>query len=339
MEKINGNSLLMKEVNINILRNALRKEKYFTKQKLAEITGLSIVTVGTILNQFLETGEVFEDELVSSKGGRPAHRFCYNKNYSNILTLYTYEKNKEDTLAVIVSNILGEEIFRREEILENPDWRFFTDIVDEVIEKYPLIKALGISMPGQEIKGKIVIHEYDKLSNFNFIEYFKKRYNFPVIFENDVNAAVTGYCKRENNLFNTSVVYIYFPEKYPPGAGIYINGKVYKGYMGTAGEIKYIPLGIEWEKINYISDEKTAENISKLISAVSAVLNPEKIVICGNFITENILNRAEKISKEILKEIFVPEIIISKNFIFDFETGIKELTLDLLIPKLSVQNK
>ena len=53
MEKINGNSLLMKEVNINILRNALRKEKYFTKQKLAEITGLSIVTVGTILNQFL----------------------------------------------------------------------------------------------------------------------------------------------------------------------------------------------------------------------------------------------------------------------------------------------
>ena len=50
------------------------KKNILQKQKLAEITGLSIVTVGTILNQFLETGEVFEDELVSSKGGRPAHQ-------------------------------------------------------------------------------------------------------------------------------------------------------------------------------------------------------------------------------------------------------------------------
>ena len=70
-------------------------------------------------------------------------RFCYNENYSNILTLYTYEKNKEDTLAVIVSNILGEEIFRREEILENPDWRFFTDIVDKGNRKISSYKSFG----------------------------------------------------------------------------------------------------------------------------------------------------------------------------------------------------
>ncbi len=339
MEKINGNSLLMKEVNTNILRSVLRKEKYFTKQKLAKITGLSVVTVGTILNQLLKTGEVFEDKLISSKGGRPAHRFCYNKNFLNILTLCTYEKNKKDILSIIVSNILGEEIFKREEELKNPDWDFFINIIDDTIKKYPLIKALGISMPGQESKGKIIIHDYDNLNNLNFIEFFENRYNFPVIFENDVNSAVIGYCKRENYIQNSAVIYIYFPEKYPPGAGIFINGKIYKGYMGTAGEIKYIPLEIDWENINYSSEEKTIENISRLISSVSAILNPEKIVICGNFISESILKEAEKISRKFLKKIFVPEILISKNFISDFEVGITELTLDLLIPKLSLQNK
>jgi len=45
-----------------------------------------------------------------------------------------------------------------------------------------------------------------------------------VIFENDVNAASVGYCKRNQNESDTALIYLYFPQKYPPGGGIYING-------------------------------------------------------------------------------------------------------------------
>ncbi len=129
MGNINGNSLLMKEVNTNIVRNVLRKELYATKQKLFEKTGLSIVTVGSILQQLLETGEVYEDELVPSNGGRPAHRFCYNKKFAYIFTICTYEEKGIDKAAVSVKNLLGEIIEQKEITLNNPDIVFFEKII------------------------------------------------------------------------------------------------------------------------------------------------------------------------------------------------------------------
>lgn len=343
MGKINGNSLLMKEVNTNIVRNALRQEMTATKQRLSVLTGLSIVTVGSILQQLLEKGEVYEDGAVASKGGRPAQTFCYNKNFLNILTISAYEETGKDMASVCVRNILGEIVCREEKILDNPDINVFEEIINDFMEKFSNIKAIGFSMPGEENNGTIILHDYEKLNGIKFREHFQNRYNLPVVFENDVNSAVIGYRKNissknidfEKDL--SSIIYIYFPEKYPPGAGIYLDGKIYKGFNGTGGEIKYIPLGIDWEKIDYSSEKKIVDMASKLITAVSAMLNPQKVVLYGNFFTENILTEIEKKCRKMLKEIFTPEILLSENFKEDFEQGITEITLDLLIPKLSLQ--
>ncbi len=339
MGKINGNSLLMKEVNTNIVRNALREERAATKQKLSEKTGLSIVTVGSILNQLLENNEIYEDKLIPSNGGRPAHRFCYNKDFSKILTVCTYEFKGADTASFCIRNLFGEIIEKKEEILKNPDIKTFEDITDKFIKKYSDIKAIGFSMPGEENNGKIILHDYEKLNNLKFTEHFEKLYNIPVIFENDVNAAVAGYCKNSGKKSLSSVIYIYFPKKYPPGAGIYLDNRLYKGFNGTAGEIKYIPIGVDWNNMDYSLNENIINSAGKLLTAVSAMFNPQEIIICGDFFTEKILKEIKKICRNSLKEVFVPEISLSKNFIYDFEKGITELTLDLLIPKLSLQDK
>lgn len=337
MSNINGNSLLMKEVNKNIIRNAIREELYATKQKLSEKTGLSIVTVGAVLQQFLEAGEIYEDKLVPSNGGRPAQRFCFNKNFSYILTICTYEENGKDKAVVSVRNLLGEEIDKKEEILNNPDLDIFEKMTGEFIEKYSQIKAIGFSMPGQEADKKIIIHDYKKLENVYFTDYYKEKFNLPVIFVNDVSAAVIGYCKKKENHNLTSVVYIYFPKKYPAGAGLYLDGKLYKGFNGTAGEIKYIPLGIDWDNIDYSSEDEITDVVSKLSVSVSAMFNPQKIVVYGEFFSEKILKKIEERNREVLKKIFIPEIVLSESFHQDFQQGATEITLDLLIPKLSLQ--
>ena len=60
MEKLNGNTVLIKEVNINIVREALKKNSSVTKPQIAKETGLTSATVGTILNDLLEKNEILE---------------------------------------------------------------------------------------------------------------------------------------------------------------------------------------------------------------------------------------------------------------------------------------
>ena len=336
MKNINGNTVLMKEVNINIIRNILQKEINVTKQKLSLKTGLSVVTVSSVLQYFLETGEVYEDKMISSNGGRPAKTFCYNKNFSYILTVCTYEEKNINKAVISVTNLIGETIDKAELILDNPDIIFFDEIICKFIKKYSKIKGIGFCMPGQETEGKIAIHDYEKFVGLNLSEYFKNKYHLPMIFVNDVNAAVAGYLGCEEKREINSAVYVYFPQKYPAGAGLFFDGKLYKGFTGTAGEIKYIPMGIDWKNIDYSNKENVIEIVSKVLISLSAVFNPQTVIMCGEFLTEDILKIVEKKGRENMKEIYIPDISLSKNFQKDMHNGIVKLTLDLITPKLSL---
>ena len=94
-------------------------------------------------------------------------------------------------------------------------------------------------MPGQETEGKIAIHDYEKFVGLNLSEYFKNKYHLPVIFVNDVNAAVAGYLGCEEKREINSAVYVYFPQKYPAGALCfpqYIQGR--KHTLHATGSIQ-----------------------------------------------------------------------------------------------------
>ena len=63
---------LIKEKNLRILRDILRKEKVAAKAKLSKLTGISVVTIQSLLDTLITNGEVFEDEIVKLSIGRPA---------------------------------------------------------------------------------------------------------------------------------------------------------------------------------------------------------------------------------------------------------------------------
>ena len=138
--------------------------------------------------------------------------------------------------------------------------------------------------------------------------------------------------KREIN----SAVYVYFLQKYPAGTGLFFERKLYKGFTGTAGEIKYIPMGIDGKSIDYSNKENVIEIVSKVLISLSAVFNPQTVIMCGEFLTEDILKIVEKKGRENMKEIYIPDISLSKNFQKDMHNGIVKLTLDLITPKLSL---
>lgn len=54
MKNIGGNAVIIKEININLVKELLKNKGQATKQEIAKESGLSFVTVGSALQHLLQ---------------------------------------------------------------------------------------------------------------------------------------------------------------------------------------------------------------------------------------------------------------------------------------------
>jgi len=339
MKNIGGNALVIREVNIHLVRKALKELKQATQRQLAEATGLSVVTVGTVLRHLVRENEALETEFAASSGGRPAQQYRYNEEFALALTLFPYEKQGSIFIRRIVVSLAGNRIRDYDTTVDRVNLASLESLIDQSLADYPSIQAIGFGLPGAEFEGKMVVIDYDQLLGVSVAEHFRIRYGKPVVIENDVNAAVIGYCKRNRIAADRSVVYFYFPDRFPPGAGIMIQGKLYRGNRGFAGEIAHMPLGIDWTVTALSSGDRLNDAIGKLTVAVCSVLNPDLVVLNGNRIGPVQLDAATQACSLQLPSGAVPELALSDDFAGDYATGMTERTLGTLEPHLQITKK
>jgi len=321
----------MRNWNTRLVRQALKAVQTATVRDLAVATGLSTVTVGSVLQDLVASAAVQEAELVPSNGGRPSRLYRFNANQSLVLAVFTREVDGQDTLCLRVADLYGQ-------ILDEEDLRFhpgsleaFEPALEGVLARHPQIRALGFGLPGIELEGTIVALDYPGLVGAPILDHFRTRYGLPVVFENDVNAAVVGRGRREGAA--ESEVYLYFPQKYAPGAGIRVGGRLIKGRHHFAGEVGHLPLGIPWGDPCLPGSLETAtEAIARVILSLTAVLDPESVVLFGEFLTPAHLEGIRTHCRNRLPEGMVPALSLTENFARDFQEGLVGLTLDLLEP-------
>lgn len=323
---------LIKENNLNKLRKALRQERTATKSRLAELTGISVVTIQSLLQTLIENGEVMEDEIVQPRLGRPAvsYRFCECARL--LLVISVLERDKKDTAVFSVVNLYGEVIWEFEKPYPLIEKESFDQEIERVLEKYPgrdektAISVIAIGLPGIENKGKILFSDYEKLRGIDLAGYLEEKYRVPVILENDINAAVYGYGSGKGHTEET-VVGIYMPSKYPPGAGICLDGKIVKGKSGLAGEIANLPLGIHWSDFDY---EKEAVNrfLIQTIRIAACLYNPEIVVLYDERKErEEIPEKLAEQMKTETERMLLPRIITKETMKDDFRNGMIRLAL------------
>jgi len=326
-----GNVNLMKQINLDTVRRVIKENKKATKPQLASLTGLSVVTINSLVEVLLGDGEILLDDLEVSSGGRPAVIYSFNEEYSMALVIYTNEYEMKDLTHVSVVNLYGEVIDGDEIVLDEISEHSFDLTIEKMLKKYPNIKLIGIGMPGQEIRGKMEISDYISLEGKSFVEHLRNKFQIPVVFENDVNAAVLGYCT-SNQCNDKNVVGIYIPEKYPLGAGVFINGDMYKGKDGFAGEAQFLPDGFDWKNPAYVS-ENISVALKKLIITFTCLLNPDMLVIYRENLSEVAIDPIIEDCNKIIKPEIMPDIIVSSDFGKDFAEGIKQISLKPLEPK------
>lgn len=345
-----ANTLLIKDINTISVLNALHDTKSASIRELAGLCSLSVVTVSTIVKQLLKEGRILKGDMTPSEGGRPSQRYMFNSRHQLGLIMFTREISGIDSVCLRLFDLYGNNLKSQNYAMPEIDPEKIQSLLDIWVADFPAIRAIGFGLPGIEHKGSMIILDYKALVGTPIIERFQSRYGIPVMVENDVNAAVVGLAHAVNtSTAATSMadtpeadtgmeaptaasceIYVYFPRKYPPGAGINLNGRLIKGRRNFAGEIGWLPLGIEWGPKTADSFQASTDAAARVLTSLTSVLDPDRITIYGEHLTKNHMEKIRQLCREQLSGWELPEIQLSDDFSLDFEQGMKHLTLNLL---------
>lgn len=162
------------------------------------------------------------------------------------------------------------------------------------------IDGLGIGAPGAtDSKSGVVIEAVNlRWNNFPLAKTLNNKLNIPVIVDNDVNVGAwgefqVGAGKKQDNMMAVFV-------GTGIGGGLIINGDLYEGTFGTAGEIGHVVL-----RSDAPLGRRTLENVASRTAIVSLISNLVKAnhpSLISKLCDGNLNNIRSKMIKQAIEE-------------------------------------
>lgn len=247
-QQLNGSNVERKKYlqKIKIIQNL-----YFqgpqTNTAICEEFSISSPTSVRLLNQLIEEGWIKKEGRGKSAGGRKPDLYQLQEDCFYVLGI---QLERFEIKMGLFDNqnkkIFGfDDIpFQIEKEVGLVDHLF--EQANELLEKSGIklekLLGIGISMPGlvSSQEGKNFTYFLNEEESESLEQLLKKRFSKPVFILNDAKSACLaesnfGLANRKNNVLVISM-------DWGIGLGIIIDGKVYQGSSGFAGEFGHIPL-------------------------------------------------------------------------------------------------
>ncbi len=235
------------------IHDTIRKRGPLAKTDVSKVTGINIVTVSNYVDNYIKDGIVAQRGLDTSTGGRRPVLVELNSNAGYIVGI---GMNVTDIVA-LVTDMSNKVLFKvkKPRPLESGE-KLITaliDVTEEAIGESKVdrakIKGIGVGIPGIVEKERHTVHwprglfSGDVSVSVSVIDMFEKRLNIPTLVENDANAALFGEKWLTLEPSTKNLIYMYSAL----GCGIMIDGRVYRGASGCAGEFLFS------QDVDYIS--------------------------------------------------------------------------------------
>ena len=231
----------LKNNNLAMIFDYLKKHDVVVKSKLARELGLSVVTITKICDDLISAGYLEYTEERESTGGRKPLGLRLLRDSRFIIAIDLSDKNY---VYVGLMN-LGYEEIAADKFEIDPHWGIhdFFDVLktrfNSLIDGISGGKLIGvsISIPAIFNPHSGIIEECNNplFVNQNFKQRFGEIYSGKIIVENDANLAALGHFFK-NRVEN--LLYVHFTEGI--GLGLILKGEIYRGYAGYAGELAYL---------------------------------------------------------------------------------------------------
>lgn len=321
----------VKNHNVSLVINTLSSIPYGTTNTISKITGLSIATCNTILNELLEKELILLRETEMPPAGRPPKVFKFNKNFSYILCVYpTYESGVKK-INYAVTNLLGDIVSQSCLVFDYITYDVIERIIKDRITEESKINTICFGIPGYYFKSKIQSCGIEELNGCDIINNLKNSFDCNVYAENDMNAMAYGIYNHSEDFsedMNDLVLISFFKDR-GTGSSIILNGRIISGTTNFAGEINYLPYTNN-DVVNVTNDTKD-RLIDFAINAVciyTSIINPSRIFFTGENINDSMLSKIKNGAKAFIPPEHLPELFYGNNFHNYYVLGLTAIAVD-----------
>lgn len=238
---VSGSQSSLREANRVRILDTVKRFGVITQVELADATGLSAGTVSVIVKELLEAGVV--NTAPTSRSGRRAINVTLARRLGLVGGVHIGQRD----LYVALATPTGE-ILTRQHLPLARDHRgdtgldricsFVADMLDRIGATYDEILSVGVSIdaPIDRATGMVcspgLMRGWDQVP---IAESLQARLGVPVIVDNGANIRALAECRLGGGAGANPVVYLNV--SHGIGAGVVINGEIFHGFSGTAGEI------------------------------------------------------------------------------------------------------
>lgn len=253
---VHGTGGLIKRLNRSRILECLQREGPLSRVELAQLTGISLPAVTHLVAELEAENLVVCVGKGESSGGRPPVLYAYNFQVAYVVGVDLGATNIVAGVTDLDGNVLAVDTMptfdRDDETV--PFVERLIRLIDQVVARAGVdpakVMGLGIGVPGvpDVEKGTLRLapglmpgRSLAESGEIAVVAPLEERYGWPVHLDNDVNAILRGERWKgalrgvQHGLCVTIGTGI--------GAALLVNGEVYAGARGAAGEIGYSLIG------------------------------------------------------------------------------------------------
>ncbi|MDW4525604.1 ROK family transcriptional regulator [Rossellomorea marisflavi] len=245
--KQSWNQSSMKHENKRLVLQQIISDEPISRADLAKRCGLNKATVSSLVAELMDDSLVKEAGIGESSGGRRPVLLYFSREAGYALGLNVGGGTVEAVLTDLKGTIMAHEHFQTRE----PAYQSAITVMEEAVEwahgvvppsPHGII-GVGVAVPGMIDHSGTVLNAPNLQWRDRPLKHdLEDRLKLPVLIENEANAgAYREYQTRSDAA--ESLVYISIGTGI--GAGIVLNGSLYRGQNGYAGEIGHMTLDFQ----------------------------------------------------------------------------------------------
>jgi predicted NBD/HSP70 family sugar kinase len=264
---------------LNTYKRQLKKHLYFSKllscADLSILTNKSLPFTTRFLNELIDEGSVVETGYANSTGGRRPQMYSLKDDLNYIVTVAMDQLITKIGILDMHNNVVGEIEKIELPLKDNPKAltllknSLLSFIAKSGISKEKIL-GIGISMPGFVDVKKGINHSFLITEDETIIQYLESELGIPVLIDNDSSLIGLAEMRLGTARGHKNVMVINI--SWGVGLGMILNGQLFRGNNGFAGEFSHIPVFKDNKKICSCGKTGCLETETSLLAIIGKAI-------------------------------------------------------------------
>lgn len=300
------NSASIKRQNKNHIRKLLVSGKAYTKQQIAKMSGLSVASCNTYLNEMENNNEVLGERQQLNDVGRSSMVYRINEDFESIVCVYFELIQGIKSITATVLSPTGKIRKQQKKSFPVLDSKIIEHEIVCLLEEYPNASQIMVGTPSVAENGIIRHCDIPELENVQLKNILEEKFSLPTYLANDMYYKVYGYYCQEH-ASDEIITLVNFPSGVLPGTATVNKGSILEGKNLFAGMVGFLDYGMNQKNLLKALQRPTAEPlIVQATIALIAILNPHKILLTGDLLVEKEIERIKCACKSCIPEEYMP---------------------------------